>query len=55
MFYEYPKCLYQGGQVEAETRVVFDADEEKQASEEGFVCLGESQEKAKPKRKPKGE
>lgn len=55
MFHEFPKCLYLGGEVDAQTRVVFDAEAEKQARADGFVGLGESQEKAKPKRKPKGE
>lgn len=65
MFHEYPKCLYLGGQVDAETRIVFDAEAEKQARADGFVGIGESQEKAKPEpiatepkrrgRPPKGE
>ena len=53
MFQEFPKCLYQGGAVDAAFCVVLDPQEETQARQEGFMAAGESQAKAKPSRKPK--
>lgn len=55
MFQEFPKCLYQGGAVDAEFCVVFDPQEEADARKEGFASAGESPEKAKSKRNPKAE
>lgn len=55
MFQEFPKCLYRGGVVDAEFRVVLGPEEEAEARKEGFASAGESQEKAKTKRKPKAE
>jgi len=49
MFYEYPKCLYLGGDVEAVYCVVLDPIEEKQARSDGYLSSGESQEKAQTK------
>jgi len=37
MFKEYPKCVYLGGNVEADYRVVFDADAETAAREDDYV------------------
>lgn len=53
MFQEFPKCLYQGGDALAAFCVVLDPQEEAGARHEGFASVGESQEKAKTKRKPK--
>ena len=53
MFHEYPKCLYLGGLSDAAFCVVLDAIEEKQARTEGYLSIGESQEKAKRKTKAK--
>lgn len=55
MFQEFPKCLYRGGVVDAEFCVVLGPQEEEEARKEGFASAGESQEKAKTKRKPKAE
>ena len=55
MFQEFPKCLYQRGDVAAAFCVVLDAAEEADARAEGFANAGESQAKAKPGRKPKAD
>lgn len=55
MFQEFPKCLYLGGTAEAAFCVVLDPQEEAKARKEGFASAGESQEKAKTKRKPKAD
>jgi hypothetical protein len=52
-FKEYPKCLYLGGLSDAAFCVVLDATEEQQARTEGYLNIGESQEKAKRKTKAK--
>lgn len=49
---EFPKCLYLGGDVEAAYVVVFDAEQQAQKVEAGYLVLGE--EKAEPAQdKPK--
>lgn len=55
MFKEFPKCLYQAGDVEAAFCVVLDPQEEADARQEGYSDAGESQAKAKPSRKPKAD
>lgn len=51
-FQEFPKALYQGGSVEAECFVVFDAAEEQAKRGEGYGGPGESLEKsAEPKKR----
>ena len=55
MFKEYPKCLYLGGAVDAAFCVVLDAAEEQGARAEGYLSLGESQEKAEPQAVPAAE
>ena len=46
MYQEFPKCLYQGGDVTADSVVVFDATEEQSKRSEGFIDPGESLEKS---------
>lgn len=46
MFQEFPKCLYVGGDVTADSVVVFDRDEENAKRREGFSGPGESLEKS---------
>ena len=50
-FQEFPKCLYLGGNIEAEYTVVLDETEEAVKREAGFSSPGESAEE-EPKRKP---
>jgi hypothetical protein len=42
MFKEYPKALYQGGDVAAELSIVHDEDQEQQARAAGFASAGEA-------------
>ena len=52
MFQEFPKSLYAGGDVTADSIVVFDAAEEEAKRAEGFIGPGESLEKsAEPKKR----
>lgn len=42
---EFPKCLYQGGDVSAEFAIAHDAEQEAIARESGFAMAGEGVEK----------
>lgn len=54
--HEYPKALYQHGDVSAEMKIAADADHEQALRADGYRMASEQQEeKPTRKRKPKGE
>ena len=52
MFQEYPKGLFKGGDAQGDCRIVKNQEQETQARADGFLSVGESNEKPQePKRR----